>query len=640
VIPYSPIRLSHLVRHAAPGSIIRASNELLMVLMDTRYWTKHDGSPIGKPLKRVKMVSQQIADGKKLFFPPKSKLNSKQLPTPKENTLPAVIFPQWSYCPTCYKMYKNPWYDKENNQQIENPKCVDKKCKNNLLQQLPWILVHKDGYMDEIPWHFLAHNKESKDCRDRESLTYKEHDKNITIKCTACQSTSVGLSKDSLKAESRFNGLISMRKQPWVNESAPEKSMETAPIAFEAGDASVFMPESKDALVIPPESRRIKENITGKLQNNQQLMSEIDRSNALGVPPSEKRSRLNRIARGLKCSREELESAIEELNEVDTVESQIFESLTDGQLLELEYQALLKEINDFTENEDFITQHYTKIWKELNNNKRTSSELNIISLISEVVLVQRLRKIEVYKGFHRPISKENIASSSHHNAEDNKQDDITPPDLEGLQNWLPAIELFGEGIFIAFNEEIISKWEKIDAVRARASILKKRWDSYIQTNHVFNEVIVTPRFILLHTIAHLMIRQLESDVGYPAASLSERLYVQKGGSQSEPMLGILIYVVVADKAGSLGGLAEMAKPDKLLSLLTNIFERAQWCALDPVCSEHQGNGPGLLNMSACHGCALVPDTSCDFGNTLLDRTLVKGSDDIPSILSMLDKEVK
>ena len=113
---YSPIRLSHLVRHAAPGSIIRASNDLLMVLMDTRYWTKHDCTPIGNPVKRTKSVSPKIAEGKKLHFPPLSKLDSKHRPTPKENTLPAIIFPQWSYCPSCSKMYKNPWYDRKNKQ--------------------------------------------------------------------------------------------------------------------------------------------------------------------------------------------------------------------------------------------------------------------------------------------------------------------------------------------------------------------------------------------------------------------------------------------------------------------------------------------------------------------------------------------
>jgi hypothetical protein len=102
-----------------------------MVLMDTRYWTKKDCSPIGLPLKRAKLVSQQIADGKKLYFPPLSKLNSKHRPTPKENTLPAVIFPQWSYCPLCNKMYKNPWYDKESEQQIEDPCCTNNNCKGN-----------------------------------------------------------------------------------------------------------------------------------------------------------------------------------------------------------------------------------------------------------------------------------------------------------------------------------------------------------------------------------------------------------------------------------------------------------------------------------------------------------------------------
>ena len=633
---YSPIRLSHLVRHAAPGSIIRASNDLLMVLMDTRYWTKHDCTPIGNPVKRTKSVSPKIAEGKKLHFPPLSKLDSKHRPTPKENTLPAIIFPQWSYCPSCSKMYKNPWYDRKNKQHIDQPRCG---CKDNaILQQLPWVLVHQDGYMDEIPWHFLTHSKKTKDCRDKSHLSYSENGKNIKIRCGICGS-SEELSKNALKAETRFTGYKTMRKQPWINESASEKSMEIAPIAQEAGDAAIFTPESKDALVIPPDSRMIRESVVGKLQNNQQLIAEIDQLEC--IPLSLKKSNLNTIARQLNCSRGELESAIEELNEGETPESQLIESSTDGQLIELEYQALLKEINNFHENEDFVTQHYTEAWKKLqNNNKYTNDQLNIINLISEVVLVKRLRKIEVYKGIHRIKNKGNDVLSIHDNTENTKQVNITPPDLEGLQNWLPAIELFGEGVFITLNEEIISQWEKIDAVKARAGILKKRWDSYIKTNYVFNEVLVTPRFILLHTIAHLMIRQLESDVGYPAASLSERLYVQKGNSQLEPMLGILIYVAVADKAGSLGGLAEMAKPEKLFSLLTNIFERAQWCALDPVCSEHEGHGPGLLNMSACHGCALVPDTSCEFGNKLLDRTLVKGNLDIPSILSMLNIEGK
>ena len=99
----------------------------------------------------------------------------------------------------------------------------------------------------------------------------------------------------------------------------------------------------------------------------------------------------------------------------------------------------------------------------------------------------------------------------------------------------------------------------------------------------------------------------------PAASLKERIYCETGKSGKDPMAGILIYVAVPDEEGSLGGLMELAKPERFLRLLTGAFEAATWCSLDPVCSEQEGHGPDLLNRAACHACALVPETSCSYG---------------------------
>jgi hypothetical protein len=92
------------------------------------------------------------------------------------------------------------------------------------------------------------------------------------------------------------------------------------------------------------------------------------------------------------------------------------------------------------------------------------------------------------------------------------------------------------------------------------------------------------------------------------------------------MCGFLIYTAVADVSGSLGGLMEQAEPKNTLVLLEGAFNHAKWCTLDPVCSEHTGQGRDGLNLAACHGCCLVPDTSCDYGNVLLDRTLIKGDE--------------
>ena len=127
--------------------------------------------------------------------------------------------------------------------------------------------------------------------------------------------------------------------------------------------------------------------------------------------------------------------------------------------------------------------------------------------------------------------------------------------------------------------------------------------------------------MLLHTLSHLLMRQIEFEGGYPAASLIERLYC---ASTPEPMAGILIHVAVPDIAGSLGGLAELSEPRRFLGILIRALEHSRWCSLDPVCSKHEGQGPGLLNRAACHGCVLVPEPTCEYGNTLLDRGFVKG----------------
>ncbi len=90
------------------------------------------------------------------------------------------------------------------------------------------------------------------------------------------------------------------------------------------------------------------------------------------------------------------------------------------------------------------------------------------------------------------------------------------------------------------------------------------------------------------------------------------------------MAGILVYVAVPDIVGSLGGLAELAEPGGFIKLLSDVLSRADWCSLDPVCGEHEGQGPSQLNLAACHACALVPEPSCQISNLLIERVFVRG----------------
>jgi hypothetical protein len=152
-----------------------------------------------------------------------------------------------------------------------------------------------------------------------------------------------------------------------------------------------------------------------------------------------------------------------------------------------------------------------------------------------------------------------------------------------------------------------------------------------QTRHLRDRRI-GPRYILLHTLAHLLINRLTFECGYSSAALRERLYVSE--NPSAPMAGILIYTAAGDAEGTLGGLVRMGKPGRLEPLLARALTGAKWCSADPVCMEmgqSGGQGPDSLNLAACHGCGLVPETACEEFNRLLDRGLVIGPFGNPTI---------
>ena len=137
--------------------------------------------------------------------------------------------------------------------------------------------------------------------------------------------------------------------------------------------------------------------------------------------------------------------------------------------------------------------------------------------------------------------------------------------------------------------------------------------------------------IMLHTFAHLMINELVFACGYSSASLRERLYVSRGDGRN--MAGVLIYTAAGDSEGTMGGLVRMARTDRLRPVFASTLSDAHWCSTDPVCMEAgaHGQGPDSCNLAACHGCALLPETSCEEFNRFLDRGLVVGTFDDPSL---------
>jgi hypothetical protein len=250
--------------------------------------------------------------------------------------------------------------------------------------------------------------------------------------------------------------------------------------------------------------------------------------------------------------------------------------------------------------------------------KLSDYQPDMADYFSRIMLVDKLKETRVLTGFTRILPE-------------------TEQPLQELQSllwrqplqqnaWLPAYVVYGEGIFIEFNETRLHQWlqKHGDQIYPRIQPLVNRYQKIQEERHLRKRSI-TPQFILLHTFAHLLMNRLTFECGYSSAALRERLYVSD--NPNAPMSGVLIYTAAGDSEGTMGGLVRMGKPGNFEPVVRSLLEAASWCSADPVCmevGESGGQGPDSCNLAACHSCALVPETACEEFNRFLDRGVVVG----------------
>ncbi|WP_295550096.1 DUF1998 domain-containing protein [Limnohabitans sp. Rim8] len=237
---------------------------------------------------------------------------------------------------------------------------------------------------------------------------------------------------------------------------------------------------------------------------------------------------------------------------------------------------------------------------------------------SRIALLDKLRETRAFVGFSRIYASSNIPPAQRWKLISRTQ-----------RNWLPAAVVRGEGIFLRFDQERLAQWDREFGALHRERLRQVNRNLQAQASrrqiHVDD---ASPVLVLMHTFAHVLISQLVFDCGYGSSSLRERIYF----SDTEPkMTGILIYTAAGDSEGTMGGLVRMGEPEQLDRTIARALDRARWCSSDPVCIESTGQGPDNCNLAACHSCGLLPETSCEMQNRLLDRGMLIGDLNRPEI---------
>lgn len=592
------LRLSETVTPFGVGAIVDIRGASL-IAPDTSWWDKKYASEI-----HCERLVQRLGPSVLLEAPTHAGRAAKET-----KGLLYWRFPEWRFCERCTRLSRTTGKDKGKWVNV----CTE--CKGALVPMRYVAVCERGSHIQDIPWFQWAHRGHDngvtetvRHCRAYKKLnfvrssTQGEGLKAIHVTCTACKrarplSELVGaesLKRDGIRCESR---------QPWEDDKVGDPCEHNL-VAVQRGATGNYIAERISALDIPeekPQSVSKADAIRGHM-----FFGKVVADN--GGPQSEMVA--GWIATELGVTPDEiLAVAAGDDDEDDTV----LLDLKDG-----EWAAFLKKLEkpgrDASEG-DFVVD----AWR-IEHDDTTPQTISVD--IAAVGQVRRVREVRALKGFRR------------HNADAALISADLGPDA-GRRPVFPAIEMFGEGIFLRFNEQRLTDWESEHAVQARARLLMERRNA---TPWAHRLDVPEPRFIALHTIAHLLIRRLAYASGYSSASLQERIYANS--ARPDRTAGILIYTAAGDAQGTLGGLVRLGEPEKLVPLLIASLDDADYCSNDPVCIESDRQGTGSLNLSACHGCSLVSETSCETSNRLLDRQLVLGGHNVHGLLEDVLKEAR
>ena len=546
----------------------------------------------------------------------------------KTGHIPIYRFPEWYYCPECGQLgrYSDISYTAEKKTLYCNsPDCKEKKVKLNPSR---FIVACANGHLQDFPydWWVHRHKKCTKSINERKlKMTFDPANQGldgiiISCNCGAKENMEGALNPDLFK-----NYNIPCRKEmPWLHYKGKT------------------VKDNMECNAIPKTLLRSGNNVYYSL-----TMSAISLPNAESVEKAKDwiNDRKEKIAKYLSTDGTSIESYCDGVEEKAKNDP-----FSDGKGLPCEKNIIIRTYNRFMNNTDFNTdaqrrqlikdEYYALCENEANDEDkyfRTASSTvpeKYNKLISKIRLVKKMREVVVLKGFNRILPEYTNEPDTFEKFGERTRDYMivnNPYIKKEYDKWLPAVQLIGEGIFIELNKEKIREWSQSTAIKNRYAVMKKRVFSDLNSNLL--KEIFSEEYVLLHTLSHLLIRQLSHDCGYNSASIKEKIYscfnIQssengKYEKDTEGMCGILIYTASPDSDGSLGGLVRQGNTKNIERLLDNMLENAYWCSNDPVCNESTNQGYRSLNFAACHACTLLPETSCESFNSLLDRAAIIG----------------
>lgn len=562
----------------------------------------------------------------KIYFKDLEKLikvpiNEFQKGKPKDKLalISAKYFPEWFYCHNCHrfdklenwKKYWNNNVDKDDKENFYPPKCYHCYVKNRKgkkkffeLEQVRFILISSNGEVADIPWDKWAWYKIQNKLKGKEKIDEEEE---ITL-------ANINLEGKELSFEYRTSDKLDDLKGIGIKVKENGKEIGYATLS------GLFNLQVKLQDIFPDRKNTEAEFKVVIRSSNSVYYPNILHSIFIpfsNVLPKKYIGEIKKFSDKGKDAREIVE--ILNISHDTEIDEKIVQKLIDNNFSLEEFEQSKSE-NEYRYDEyKFITEKdnediegkliFSKVNKDYYQN----------ILIKSVYKMSKIKITSVQTSYTRqePISIESYLDDSE---EETKK---KVPIIKKFTSWkgkntkyLPAVESYGEGVFFEFNDDVLNEWiSNNPKIEERIEEIERNHRN-LETN-LNKDLIITPKYVLIHTFSHLIIKELEYLCGYPSTSIQERIYIDN----ELKMNGVLIYTV-AGTEGSYGGITSICDSEQIGKLIVSAMMRATDCATDPICYHSDGQGVGKLNLSACFSCTLLPETSCEMFNSYLDRRIL------------------
>ncbi len=360
-----------------------------------------------------------------------------------KNWLIGVRFPQWLQCPVCNRLkLAQHWARK----QVGDParyctSCEVKEGRTVCVGPVRFIVACANGHLDEFPWNsWVRHapNCSGRDFKRPSPLKIQQTDKaglaGLLLVCTECKAAKPleGIfGQDVLKQQLGYKCRC---KNPWLGTK--DDSCDAEPRVLQRGASNVYFSATASALDIPPWADGMMQRL-GIYWEDLVACDEKERATFI---------RLTKLEQKLSMTSDEILAQVK--RGVDALNA------SGGKKIRYEeYEQFTNPSSSSNDSVEFQIQSHTP-------------PPELATYLGKIVQAKRLREVRAIWAFTRitpPADDDpnNIAQYAK----------IKRGDLD----WLPAIEVRGEGIFLTLDEERLKKWELHKTVRSRAEQLHDAW---------------------------------------------------------------------------------------------------------------------------------------------------------------------